>query len=284
MRRALFPAFLTVFSACFAVGAGAQTTRPADAQPEERRIAVLPFESLSGADHAAVAGAIGQSVARDLAGVRGFGIVTPNTAAEDAAGALAAGKEAQADFVVWGTVQVVDDRVRISGELLDVNANRSAGQFKITGSNRELFELQDMVAEQVRRRLRRAEIAEPTENGEAERPEVPASEPLRVDRARRFTPDWMEPADSVDDDDVTHRHNYGYPPYYAPYGFYPYYGYYRYSYSPHRLLYRGHAADYTYRGLPDRRGYYGYPHHYGYGPAPLHSFDGPVPLRWLRRR
>src|SRR5688572_29062267 len=115
------PAFSAgIFGLVLSLGtvAVAQTTRPSDSP--ETRVAVLPFESLSGADHTAVAETIGRSVARELSRVSGYQIVTSDTFAQDAARAVEAGKEAGADFVVWGTVQVTEDRMRIAGELLDV--------------------------------------------------------------------------------------------------------------------------------------------------------------------
>ena len=287
MRQAFPIGLCGALLSCIALDAGGQTTRPA-AQDSARptRVLVLPFESLSGdnAEHAVVARALRRSVELDLARHRNYQTISSEKVAPDAAGALESGKTLEADFVVWGTTQVVDDRVRVSGEVLDVARGELVGQFKVTGALRELFELQDAVAEQVRRRLTRRDQrprATTRDDGD-ERVEIPPFDPLRVDR-RRFESDWLAPAGALHDD-ITYRYNFGHVPYgFTPfaYGCSPYFGYYRYSYSPHRLVYRDRSADYTYRGLPDRRGYYGY--HYGHGLRPLRSFDGPVPLRWLRR-
>ena len=92
----------------------------------------------------------------DLARVRNFHAIEAEKVAPDQAAALEAGKAEGAGRVVWGTVQRVEGRIRITGQVLDVDRGESAGQFKLTGSFRELFELQDLLAEQVRRRLEAA--------------------------------------------------------------------------------------------------------------------------------
>lgn len=249
-----------------------QTTQPAE--PAKTRILLLPFEQLSG--DPAIATALTRSVEMDLSRKGNYETVLSEKPATDAAAANELGKRQEYQFVVRGTVQTTDDRVRISGEVLDVAQAKAAGTFKITGPLHEIFELQDLVAEQVRKRLPRTETRET-----AERAEVPGYQPLggRDNDDRRFDPDWLHPSNAMRDDGVTWRYNYGYPPYgFTPYGFS--YGYglgwspYAYGYYPSRIyrpLYGDRYADYTYRGVPDRHAYY-------------RSFSGPVPQRWYRNR
>jgi hypothetical protein len=189
-------------------------------------------------------------------------------------------------------VQRVEGRIRITGQVLDVNRADSAGQFKLTGSFRELFELQDLLAEQVRRRLDSPSgTAEQDEAGGDEPPrpssapaaEVPAGESLRV-RPHPLDPDWLAAPDAFrGGNDLRYRYNYGHEPYWSvpytygcwPFGYgYGYGGYHHSFYRPYRPLHQHRYSDYTFRGIPDRRPYR------GFGPRHLRSFLGPVPLRW----
>ena len=130
---------------------------PATTAAAEPRVLVVPFESLAGGgpedDAAAVARTMHRSLVVDLSRMRDLRAVEATEVAPNRDAAIAAGKEAGATFVVWGTVQYVEGRVRVDGEVLDAETADAAGRFKVTGTLRELFELQDLVAEQVRRRF-----------------------------------------------------------------------------------------------------------------------------------
>lgn len=272
----------------FAATASAQDTEP---RPAERTdvpiVLVLPFESLAAdsRDDSLIARAIGRSLLLDLSHARQFHAVGADNVAADRDAALDSGRVSAARFVVWGTVQYVEGRVRVIAELLDVERGESAGRFKVTGTLRELFEVQDILFEQVQRRLLRLSTKAGADDDRAEpveAVEVTPSPPLRV-ASRDARPDWLDsgPA-SRDDDALDRRYNYAREPYwlssypnaYSRYGSGGYYGSYRRAYRP---LYNSRVDDYTYRGIPDRRP------SYGYGFRGARSFDCPVPLRWFRR-
>jgi TolB-like protein len=261
---------------------------PATKAASEPGVLVLPFEPLAGGgtedDAAAVARVMHRSLVVDLSRVRNLHTVESKKVAPDRDAAIAEGKADGAKFVVWGTVQYVEGRVRVNGEVLDVETADAAGRFKVTGRLRELFELQDLVAEQVRRHVAnpaKPNGAEPRAEGatdEAEPEEVPAGKPLRA-RPREHVPGWAHPP-ALLRNDITARYNYGYTSdWYSPYWRYPsryYYGYHGYGYRPYRPLgYRLSDYHYTYDGLPDRR------LHRRFGA--LDELYGPLPLRWLRR-
>jgi TolB-like protein len=272
------------------------TTEPASTNGSSNRVLVLPFEPLDGSSDAvdAVASAMRRNLIVDLGRARQFHTVEGEQVAPDQGAALEMGKARDAQFVVWGTVQLVEGRIRVTGQVLDVARADAVGKFKVTGSFRELFELQDVVAEQVRRRLE-------TPNGNADEqpeaeprskpaPEVPAGEALRT-RPQPLDPEWLFPQQWTDDE-LNYRYNYGYLA--SPYGYgydqgygygcypfgygYGYGGYHPLFYRPWRPLYQHRYSDYSFRGIPDRRPYY------GFGPRSLHSFSGPVPMRWYRPR
>src|SRR5215212_3808771 len=61
---------------------------------------------------------------------------------------------AQARFTAAGTLQRGDGERRVTGRVTDSVANKSVGGFKATASERELFSLDDSLAEQVKTILR----------------------------------------------------------------------------------------------------------------------------------
>ena len=230
------------------------------------RVLVLPFESLSAepeaeADAASVR-ALTRSLTFDLSALHSIHALPGDKVAPDAATARDQAVAEGARFVVWGTLQRAGDRVRVSGQVSDVDNDEGiAGRFKLTGQADDWFELQDAVSEQVERRIRAA-MAVPDEaiqsGAEARQPvEVPPGEPLRVaPRWRGGRPDWAEPQGRPHERGVTRHYNYTRSPYrYSPF---------RYGISPwcHGRWYGRH---------------HGYHH---YGPGGLGSFDGAVPLRW----
>src|SRR5687768_3652711 len=113
------------------------------------RVLVLPFESLSGGptgDAAAVAG-LARSLADDLSAAPSVTCSQGDKVAADAAAAMELGRADGAQFVVWGTTQVIADRVRVAAQVLDVGSGKAVGRVKLTGTIDGWFELQEAVAE-----------------------------------------------------------------------------------------------------------------------------------------
>jgi TolB-like protein len=280
-------------------------SQPTTVQHEEGATGVLvaPLDVIGGNESVhELAHAIQKSIVQDISRSRQFRVTEGGSVPANRDAAIASGKAAAADYVVSGTIQESDGRVRVSGDVLDVGNGQTAGSFKTTGDTRDVFDLEDQVAARVRLHLMRSVAlarGAPGEHAAESQPaEVPPSEPLRA-RVRSIDPDWLTPPDYSDnenDNDLAYRYNYSSPydywssPYWAiPYGYgnyygvddYPYFGYglgygyggYNYSfYRPWRPLYQHRSFDFFRRGLPDRRPFY------GFGPRVLRSFSGPVPL------
>jgi TolB-like protein len=232
----------------------------ADEPAKPTRVLVMPFESLSSEADAA-ARVIQRSLLLELNRLRNIHALEFKKVAADTPDPLVEGKAHDAAFVLSASVQVADRRVRVIGQVLDLQKqNSQPSHFKLTGSLGELFEFQDLLAEQVRRRV---SLAQEETDETPEAVEIPPSEPLRVAPSRRR---------EAQSDEMQYRYNvlpdaycYGY----APSG---------YRYRSYRPLYESRYYDYTYRGLPDRRACGGF-----YLP-PLYTFDCPIPLRWMRYR
>jgi TolB-like protein len=282
-------------------------SQPATAEREDRAttVLVLPLEPLGGSAESIgeLARAIQKTIVQDISRSRQFRVSEGGAIPANRDAALANAKTAGADYIVSGTIQESDGRVRVAGEVTDVGTNQPAGSFKATGDTRDVFELEDQVAARVRLHLMRSVAIARGAQGQGsdtQPAEVPASEPLQA-RVRSIDPDWVTPPDYADDSNynsTTWRYNYTYPydywssPYWSmPYGYGNYYGvgyspgYYGYGlgygyggyhhsyYRPWRPLYQYRSNDFFNRGMFDRRTFY------GFGPRVLHSFNGPVPMR-----
>ena len=120
-------------------------------------VLLLPFAAVGETGGAEWIGqAVQQSLLSDLSRVKTLQPLVPGTAikgAMDLEGVRQAGKAAGADYVVYGSYQLGEVALRITGQVLDVNSGRFVGGVKATGSVRELFEMEDAIAEQTKRIL-----------------------------------------------------------------------------------------------------------------------------------
>ena len=161
MNRQL-PTVLAVLAACLGaavpVFAQPEIARPSPDQTRER-IAILPFENISGASADAWIGAgIAETLAADLHGETGFDLIgqalvsdvvgeTDFEADAWAAGAgLEVGRRLGARWVIRGAYQRIGDQLRLTGQLVDVTTGEVASSAKVDGDIDDLFALQDRFA------------------------------------------------------------------------------------------------------------------------------------------
>lgn len=241
---------------------------------------MLPFEPLSNdsADHSARVKSLARSLAFDLSAASSISCAAGDEVAPDAEAAVAVGRAADAQWVVWGTVLTVGDRVRIAAQVVEVATAKSTGRFKLTGTTDEWFDLQDTVSERVTfqvvsaadRNARQAEARRSRASTELAPVEVPPGAPLRLRGPTRAEqpPDWAAPAAGPDRYGEVARRQDGRQYWNGGYG-----GRWQWRYRGARFRW----GRYTYRGLPD-----GISVH-RYGPRGLGRFLGPVPLRWFYR-
>lgn len=164
--------------------------------------------------------------------------------------AIQLGREASARYVVSGSYQVVNNEVRINGQVLDVISGNSLGGLKATGNVRDLFALEDTVAEQAK-----YAIAPPSATTRpapvAFNPQPPISIQVNspvtttIDQTATPQPDRMQPQPYAS------GYPYGYP-YGSGYGYgYPYgnpYGYgLPYGYFPGGYVYLSGPASAQFR-------------------------------------
>jgi len=139
------------------------TTAPAQsvfaATPEYHstpRVEVFPFTAVSGITTFKdwTGRGIQESLQSDISRTGATLILGPHElATKDDPIALA--KNDHADLAVTGSYQVVDDQIRVNAHLIDVATNTPVGGFSATGTQTDLFEVEDALGEQLRALLPR---------------------------------------------------------------------------------------------------------------------------------
>jgi TolB-like protein len=111
------------------------------------KVVVLPFDVLGEAGHEWTGRAIQESLGTALQNARGISVVlAPAVSPTDASVALNDGRSAGADFVIFGTIQFVDDQMRVNGQVLNVASGQRAGSLISDSSLRDLFVVEDSLA------------------------------------------------------------------------------------------------------------------------------------------
>ena len=148
-----------------AARADSSTTRPT------LTVAVVPFDVRGESGREWLGRAVQEGLATDLQTVSGIsGVIVAGIAPADSAGAMAmaksagtgAGTGARADAVVFGGIQMVDGQIRIGGQILSMSTGKSLGVLRSDGSERDLFNLEDVLAARAQRILMPARPADRT--------------------------------------------------------------------------------------------------------------------------
>src|SRR3954469_20460942 len=117
------------------------------------KVLVLPFDAAGPAEKGWIAKAVQKNLLAELSRLNSVQPLNGTVAAADQDAAVKAAGDAGADFVVFGTYQVVESDLRLTGQVVDVSKKQSVAGLKSTGSLRDLFGLEDVVANQVKRAL-----------------------------------------------------------------------------------------------------------------------------------
>jgi len=187
------------------------------------RVLTLPFESVGESPKPWIAKAVQENLQAELSRLSSVTPISGDTPITELSVAVRLGEGAHADFVVFGSYQTVEGDLRITGHVVDVLKKESIAGLKATGTQRDLFGLEDVIANQVKRSLPQPVAVQsdmlkqpvaPPPDAEPPAPEVAANE-----RARQL---------EAQIDQAIERLKYASPPDYQPYNYdysYPYYGY-----------------------------------------------------------
>jgi DNA-binding winged helix-turn-helix (wHTH) protein/TolB-like protein/Flp pilus assembly protein TadD len=126
---------------------------PGGSVPRFRSIAVLPFKSLSaGGDDGYLGLGMADAIITKLSNARHLA-VRPTSAvrryADGEQSALKAGQELRAEAVLEGSVQRLDDRLRVTVRLIGVEADRPLWGEKFDEKFTDIFAVQDLISERV---------------------------------------------------------------------------------------------------------------------------------------
>ena len=135
-------------------------TTQAAAERPPMNVLLLRFDQL---DQAAgmqwVGRAVQQSLLAEAVRLRFVQAITPkeetltNHSTTDQSIAQRMGQESGAEYVIFGSYQTLENELRLTGSILDVGSGKIIGGLKATGAVRDLFGLQDQMAEQMKRQL-----------------------------------------------------------------------------------------------------------------------------------
>src|SRR5689334_16931398 len=117
------------------------------------RVLLLPFDSVGPIEKDWVAKALQQNLVAELARVNSVQAVTGERPASGVDAALKAAGDAKADYVVFGSYQSVDGDLRMTGQVIEVSKRQAVAGLKSTGSQRDLFGMEDVIANQIKRAL-----------------------------------------------------------------------------------------------------------------------------------
>ena len=231
---------MTLCGLAAAPAPAAPATQPAQ---EQGKILILPFVAVNKNDSQPWLGrSVQQSLAADLTMAAPERATTSDTEATDNDSAVAAGRKADAAYVVTGTFTTVGQDLRLTGQVLDVATGRALGGLKATGTINDIFPLEDALARQIKVRLGLARS--PSRPGASEQPiDAGAMAPLRAEQAPpadQYYQTYATPPST----DYTYNYYYTTPDY--GYYDYPYYwGYpgYGYLYVSPSFGFRGHFHE-----------------------------------------
>jgi TolB-like protein len=250
------------------VYAQAATTQAAAGERPPMNVLLLRFDQLDQqAGMQWVGRAVQQSLLAEAVRLRTVQAITPkeetltNHSTTDQSVAQRMGQEAGAEYVIFGSYQTLENELRLTGSILDVSSGKIIGGLKATGAVRDLFGLQDQMAEQMKKQLINLYAPPATQPAMANVPPpstppnvlstpVPNSTPFQgssLQRSLRYKGSIYETYKSEQHQRAANNYYYSYPNAYyggwsGGYTFTPWWGGYYGSY-------RGHLPAMIQRGL-----------------------------------
>jgi TolB-like protein len=212
--------------------------------PPQATVLFIPLKQLSDSGgHAWVAEAIEENLVSEVAQAGDLAKkLDASAATTDMTTALKDAHDAGANIVIYGSYQVVDDQIRVTAHAVDVASGRVVAPLGTTGNLRDLFKMEDALADMLRPALPRtaaattpqiiygtpntnpySAVANPNDQSAGMVPNPPAD--------NQVYPDGYPVAGvpySSGDYYYPNYNYYAYPYYGYPYysSYYPYYGYY----------------------------------------------------------
>jgi TolB-like protein len=245
----------------------------------QHAVLIIPFRMLGNDEKFAWVGqAIQENLQAELARSSLLRMVTsvparpaPVAGATDEQAWLQAASNAQATVLVMGSYQVADQEIRVTGKILDVASGQLIGALRASGTERQILDVEDAIAEQAKQVLGITPVAalqpltdqpEPRAPVSQGAPAEPPAEASRTPYDTDYAASAEEPAAVYDPSpaysSTYYPSYYRYYPQYSPVYVYPAPAYVSYPYSyGYSYPYRRY---YSYRSYP----YSFYPYTYSY--------------------
>jgi TolB-like protein len=132
------------------------------------RVAVLPFDVVGDTGHEWIGHALQEGLATGLEkGSQISAVIVPGIVPADEAAAIATAKKLDADVVIIGSVQVVEQTIRARGRMISVWTGETLGVLQNDSSVRGLFETEDLLADRAVRILTATKRVEPKKTAPA---------------------------------------------------------------------------------------------------------------------
>jgi TolB-like protein len=147
MLRAILAFLLAAFVVPAVVFADGSTTRPV-------KVAVLPFDVVGDAGHEWIGHAMQEGLATGLQNGSGISaVIVAGLVPGDESAAIEMGKSVNADVVIFGGVQLVEETLRARGRMVSVRTGEMLGVLQSDGTVRGLFTIEDLLSDRASRIL-----------------------------------------------------------------------------------------------------------------------------------
>jgi TolB-like protein len=192
-------------------------------------VMILPFGLVGNAANGAwISQAIDEYLRLELMGNPAIRLASsPATPPVSPSEALQAGRLAGANYVVYGTYQIISGQLRVTGSIINSSDGTAAAPLSATGDLRELFQMEDGFYAQVQRVL----PAPPTSVSQTNSAQIPQTTynyyyPYQIPTSAYEYPDYGYPAPGYNYYQASpYGYNYGLP--YGGFGFIDGGGFYR---------------------------------------------------------
>jgi TolB-like protein len=142
-------------------------------------VAVCPFAVFGDDSRSWLGGAMQEGIDSNLSRQSGvtMALISPANP-NDLQSAISAARDAKADFVILGNIQIVQDQLRVNGKLVSVATGKTVSRLGSDGALTDLFSMEDVMSSKAQRLMRpgtAAPIATAAVTFQMVGPTIPAS-------------------------------------------------------------------------------------------------------------
>jgi len=143
------------------------------AAPVKEKVLIMPFAPVDpNSNQVWIGRAVRQNLVTDFSRSPLLTPISPGNvdATDDLAAAVKAAKDIGARYVIFGSFQGESVNLRITGQIVDMKTEQPIGGLRATGMMRDLFALEDTIADEARRVLPHPQVDNPPPPAQAQAP------------------------------------------------------------------------------------------------------------------